>query len=446
MTAYYVDSAGSNTSPYDTWAKAATSLSSAVTAATAAGDVIYVDQGFTETLAANTTYTFANHVGVICSNDKTNAPPQTLGVMGTSAWIGHTTTSYTITLNGAYKVYIYGVTFRTAGTSAAAQLILANSDGSHFEFESVYLWTGSTGNAHLTIGGTGSSVNSYCKFLNCTFRFGLTSQFTYANNNIDFIGCTISGDGSTPAILFGGIARGGIVNSIGCDWGLPGTALVNSQTGNTANFIFQNCKINASLSSVLATQTPANKGSANAWLFNCSSGDTHYHLQHHDSFGSTIIDTGIYANDGAQYDGTNYCSWKIVTTANCSYYTPYVSPWIDCYHSGTSAITPYLEILRDDSTTAYQDDEVWAEFSYQGTSGYPLASIVNDRKALLAAAADQTAGVGTSGWTGDTGAWSGKLSPTASITPAEIGHLRARVCVGEPSITVYVDPTIRGRS
>jgi len=231
----------------------------------------------------------------------------------------------------------------------------------------------------------------------------------------------------------------------GADWSVATNSLFKSGVGSSGVAFLSHCKLGTGVT-ILATQTPANKSSTNVWLYNCASSDEHYQMGHYDAFGSTIVDTGIYANDGAQYDGTNYCSWKIVTTAYCSYYTPYVSPWIDCYHSGTSAITPYLEILRNGSTTAYQDDEVWGMFSYQGTSGYPLATIVDDRKGLLASAANQTAGVGTSGWTGDTGAWSGKLSPTASITPAEIGHLRARVCVGEPSITVYVDPTIRGRS
>jgi hypothetical protein len=37
-------------------------------------------------------------------------------------------------------------------------------------------------------------------------------------------------------------------------------------------------------------------------------------------------------------------------------------------------------------------------------------------------------------------------SDGAFFIAAEIGHIRGRVCVGEPSITVYVDPQIRGLS
>ena len=83
---------------------------------------------------------------------------------------------------------------------------------------------------------------------------------------------------------------------------------------------------------------------------------------------------------------------------------------------------------------------VWGEFSYQGTSGCRSSTIVNDRVTLLGTPAAQATGMGTGSWTGESGtAWSGKLAPASSITPAEIGELRARVCVGLASATVYVD-------
>lgn len=218
------------------------------------------------------------------------------------------------------------------------------------------------------------------------------------------------------------------------------------QSSVPLNVWFINCELGAGVTP-LATQTPATLGAGECWLYNCASGDTHYHIAHYNAFGSTTVDTGIYSNDGATPDGgTTRTTWKVSGTSAASYYTPYISPWIDRYHSGTSAITPYLECLRNNSSGAvYTDDQVWSEWSYQGTSGYTLSTIVSDRMALAGTPADQTASSKTaSDWTGETGTPGlFKLQPTSAITPAEIGHLRARVCVGG-AYTVYVDPQIRG--
>lgn len=227
-----------------------------------------------------------------------------------------------------------------------------------------------------------------------------------------------------------------------------GTLVGVTASYGTKRIDFSNCKFGAGVTVKAAETSTYNLAAAEVNVFNCASGDTHYVFGHYNALGSTIIETGIYATAGATYDGTNGHSWKIVTTAYAREDTPYISPWIDRYHSGTAAITPNLEILRDGSSTAYTDAEIWSEWSYQGTSGYPIASFVSDKRVLPTAAANQATGaLGAGDWTGENAtAWFGKLAPTTSITPAEIGHLRARVCFGKASSTVYVDPTIRGTS
>ena len=50
MATYYVDDAGSNTSPYDTWAKAAPALATVLAIPPAAGSTIHCAGG--ETIAA----------------------------------------------------------------------------------------------------------------------------------------------------------------------------------------------------------------------------------------------------------------------------------------------------------------------------------------------------------------------------------------------------------
>lgn len=446
MTMYRVSEAGNNTDG-SSWANAYTTLASALAAATASGDVILIDKDHTgdNALAADTTFTFNNNVALICvDKDSSDA----LATMGTAAWIGHSSSNRSITLAGAYRVYMRGITLRTAGATADS-IICGSSDGSHYAFENCYLWHGNTSTSSRLYLGFNANGNAYMSYANCTFRLGNASQSLAVRSHCELRSCSFSSAGTLPDNLFlvaDGTSTGGThLEAVDCDFSAVTNTLFGSSAGLAATARLINCRLGSGVT-VLGTQTPANKSSLTATLFDCANGDQHYHMGHYDALGSTVVDTGIYANDGAIYDGANRCSWKIVTSANCSFYTPYMSPWFSVYHSGTSAITPYVEILRDGSTTAYQNNQVWLELSYQGTSGSPLGVLVDDRMTVLGSPANQDAGVGTSGWTGDTGAWSGKIGPAASITPAEIGHLMARVCVGEPSIAVYVDPTIRGRA
>jgi hypothetical protein len=437
MAIRYVYSGAAGANNGTSWTNAYTAFGSAVSASTANGDLIYVADDHNEALAGNTTYTFAAHVNVISVN-------RTSGLASGGAFIGHTTTGRSITLGGTKRIYLYGVTFQVAGASLE-RIFVAGADESHFEMENCVLsLTSTTSIVSIELGQNNGVGNTYVRLRNSTLKFGHTGQGINARQTVDMEGCIVDPAGSIPATLFQSSGTGGAVRMLNCDLSSITGTLVGVWGNQSSTLHFTNCKLGSGVT-VLASQAVANKGSVAAWLYDCAAGDQHYHIAHYDAFGATVVDTGIYADDGAQYDGTNRCAWKITTTANCSYYTPYVSPWFGRYHSATSAITPSIEILRDGSTTAYQDDEVWGEFSYKGTAGSTQASFVNDRMTLLGTPANQAAGVGTSGWTGENAsAWSGKLAPASSFTPAEIGHLMARVVVGEPSITVYVDPAIRG--
>jgi hypothetical protein len=341
-------------------------------------------------------------------------------------------------------VYSYGIELQIAG-AIGYDLIIGNTTKAHFELEQCKLTLLVTSTASEIILGPSSLSTSFIKLKDCTLKFGNAGQrITMRGGMCEIAGGSIDAAGSSPSVLFVGENRVRL-HATGFDMSHVTGTLVPNEASYFSQYIFEQCKLGSGVT-VLAAQTSIpNRGSAEVRLYDCAAGDQHYHIGHYDAFGSTVVETSIYANDGAQYDGTNRCSWKIATTANCSYYTPYVSPWFGRYHSAASAITPSIEILRDGSATAYQDDEVWGEFSAKTTTGFTLATLYSDRMTLLGTPADQAAGVGVAGWTGENAsAWSGKLAPASSFTPAEIGHLMARVCVGEPSITVYVDPAIRG--
>lgn len=449
MATYYVWNGAGGTNAGTSWTNAYTAFASAVTAANADGDIIKVHKTHQDELAADTTYTFTNSVQVICvDKDASDA----LAVMGTGGWIGKSaTTSYAISIAGtaAKPLYVYGITLRNAAATNKAISILTTAADTSITLESCYFWLGTTSStARVFLGpnNIAGGVIGLC-VVNCTFRFGSTGQGISVNGAARFIGGSVSADGSLPSTFFmeGASPRIGIdVIVDGMDLSALGSStLVGDHTNTTAVYRFENCKLGASFVA-LATQSAYGQA-VEAYLYNCDSGDVHYAFGHYNALGSCVAYTAIYANDGPTYDGTNEFSWRIDTSAKASYGLPYVSPWTSTYHSGTSAITPRLEILRDGSATAYYDDEVWGEFSYQGTSGYPLATLVNDRMAPLGTrAAQASSSLGSGDWTGEGGtAWFGKLTPASTITPAEIGELKARVYVAVASSTVYIDPQIR---
>ena len=445
MADLFVAGGGSNTAPYETWAKAATTLATALAAATGDGDRVIIDNADVpagdKEVAANTTWSAAANIQIIAAtNDGGSA--FTPAAMGTATWLGNSTTARIIIFDGGFSVLMYGVTIRTASTSAA-NMTINNSDAGQYELDTCYLWQGSTqAGSRIFLGASSSTTNQGTRCRDVTFRFGSTSQGLTCRSAVRVIGGSVSTAGSAPDELFKSAIVRGPCYMTGVDLShVTGTLLGNIPSG-ALSLTLENCKL---ASGVVRIAAQTNATSANEVIvINCDSGDNHYLGEHHNALGSTVVSASIYANDGPSYDGTNRYSLLVTSTAAARYWAPYVSPWFGAYHSGTSAITPRIEVLRDGSATAWNDDQLWGEWSYQGTTGFTLATLVNDRRALTASAAAQVTGtLDASGWTGENAtAWFGKLTPLASITPAEIGALQARIACG-PSVTVYVDPQLR---
>lgn len=202
------------------------------------------------------------------------------------------------------------------------------------------------------------------------------------------------------------------------------------------------CRLKAS--STIFSPTAAGQGEV--FLYDCDDGDSHIELAHYDYWGSMVVSGSVYAADNI---ADSNLSWLVSSTANASRANPYKSPWIDVYHSGTSAITPYLECLRSGSTTAYKESELWSEWLLKATASSTRSTLYSNELGPLATTGNnESSSKGASDWTGEdaTNNWYGKLQPNASVTPAEAGHIRARVCLGVASSTIYVDPQIRGLS
>lgn len=452
MAAYFVSQSGSNTAPYDTWAKAATSLATALAAATGTTDVVVLDAGNPPTVdkevTVDTTYTFAaSSVLLVCSTNSGTATI-TPTTMGTSQWIGNSTTNRTITFASAVarRNTIYGLTIRTAGATTDS-IVCNNTSGSYIHYINSYLWSGNTvSTARITLGPLTAGAQNAVRFDNCVFRFANTGQgIGVSAGAAEFYNCTLSSAGSIPTTLFLSIstAGGNRLDCEGCDWSALGSGTIFGEfSGGVLRATMTRCKLGANFVA-LAAQLELLAG-ATLFLSDCDSGDVHGLFGYYNGLGSVVTDSTI------TYTGSPVGrSWKIVTNANTNGINPFYTPYVDWYQTGTSSITPRFEILRDGSTTAYTNAEVWAEWQAKVTTGSVISTAYNDRQSWAAfasgtAGASQDAGAGLSAWTGESGtAWSGKIDTGAAITPAEVGEIRGRIAVAASSTTVYVDPYIR---
>jgi len=439
MTIRYCASTGSNTAPYETWAKAATAPKT-ITDLMGAGDISYF-RNETFTIAADTTFTLAGSLTnpAICIGTASTAEPPTTIDAGFLV-DGSGTVGVDITISG--KAILKQMDFKNGGSSSAAIITIAGADEDVIIMEECDCTIGNTHNASgIVIGAIGSSINSYVRTVNCNFTFGNASgQGFDVQANWENIGGAIGITTTVPTTLIQ-VALGSVFKWRGVDISAITTTLIIAGLSKAAEFYFYNCDLGSGVTIV----SPTSPGHAQAYLIDCASGDTHYEFAHYSYWGNTTISTAIYLNtaDGASYNAADAkYSWKI-TGVNGSYAHPYMSPLITVHHEGTGAITPRLEVLRDGSTTAYNDDEVWAEFTAKVTTTSVVSTLYSDRRGMLTAAAAQGASaLGASDWFGETTPWYGKLvSP--SMTPAEIGDITARVCVAGAN-TLYVNPKILG--
>lgn len=128
-------------------------------------------------------------------------------------------------------------------------------------------------------------------------------------------------------------------------------------------------------------------------------------------------------------------SWKIVTTANCSFAMPFECAPIAIWNDVVG--TPRTATIEGIAAALPNDNEVWVDVEYLGDAASPQASFVNDGTAdLLTTPAAQT--TSTAVWGGSTAAF--KLAVT--FTAQQAGWIYARVRIGKPSATIYIDPMV----
>jgi len=423
----YCYDGGSNTSPYDTWAKAATAFGTAVTFASA-GDDIWLASDHSETVGSST-YTFPGTQSAITRiisvdrTDDTYLKASTFQVSGGA--------SGDFTFGGVYQME--GCYFRPGD-----DLIMVGTDNVNQFIDCT-----------LELGGTGSSVTygtsaggNVVRLKNTDVNFSNSGDGFVPGDrlsDLEWFGGTLSFTGTQPTNLFSGGGRSGRVRVRGVDLSVFTGTLAAMGTVAQQYVEIINCILN---SGVTPASTIVHQASY-LLMIGCddTTGNDLYRSHYEDYFGSTVHDDAIYRTSGAS-DGTNNISWKMVSNANAVEYSEPtkslpISGWIN-----TTGSTTFTVHTNMDNATDLQDDEIWLEIEYLGVAANTKLSNADDRMTDIQSTPANQA-TSTEGWTG-TGGFTNENKHQLVVTQTvnRVGPYIARVLLAKPSTTVYIDPLV----
>jgi hypothetical protein len=437
MTVYYVDDGGSGTSPFDTWAKAATNVKALCAAVTlASGDIVYL--GHNTTCDATSSWSVvgpgASPPAVFISATQGSDPP----AYQAGAKIG-SSSGNAVTLDGALA--FYGVTNDKNGsysyinhaTPDSNELCLLNNVQINLAARGRYAFKGGRTIAKnltidLTADGTttrSESVFGYttyeghfqCQglsFVNAGYR---TGSVLAAHNENEISGADFSG----------------FTNETTCE-------LLQLVPTEYCSQLLTNCKTAATWVPFTSDRPAA---SHKATLINVGPSDSPTSLIERTFHADLVSSTSIYRTGGAKPEDIE-TAWLITTESTCSEGGPYYAPWLYGTIDATGSKTFTAHITND--TADLTDAEAWLEVEYLGTSDSPLSTLASDQRASPTATAAAQTDDTTSTWngTGPSFAYKQKLAVTATV--GEAGQYRARVVVGKASIAssayLYVDPKV----
>ena len=439
MAARYVYTGGSNTSPYDTWAKAATTLTTAITGS-AAGDDFWVASDHAESTAGAVTLTFPGTDASPCrciSVSRAGSTPPVAADITAGASVT-TTGANTITIRGG--CYVFGVTFNAGSGASNASITINTTVQTVIQFDGCALnLVGTSSAPRINLGST-TSAPGFIFFNNTTVSFANTAQgmangvssFIWQNKpgSVAVTGATIP----TKLLADNTVSGETLVTFKGLDMSASGSGktLIGDMIGPVR---LVNCKLGAS---VTVATTPSLAAAQGVELIGCSTTTNVSRNERYHYTGTLTTETTIIRTAGAS-DGTTSYSWKIVTTANSKRTVPFETFEGALWNTATgSSKTLTIHTVTDNVTLT--DAEIWLEVEYLGSSATPVSTLITDANAtVLTTAANQTSDSGEA-WTTTGLTTPVKQALAVTFTPQMAGPIRWRVKVAKASATVYVCP------
>lgn len=446
MADMYVDDNGSNTSPYDTWAKAATTIATAL-AAQAAGERIYISSDHVEQYNADTTLSSTNGtilapVYIISADKASGEPPVTYDnmVSGGGSLDAKTNGPYDIILDGN-DVWM-GIDFIVGdnlsmhtsrpGVPTSIKIIdsrfsvddstlLGNSDG-----EVSIIWE----NVDL-VQVTAGEISVYGgRFI---WRLG---SFTFNGGSITSLFIKSAGQESISRVTVQEVDLSAITDA--ADY------LVQSGAITVDDYLFKRCKLSNTFGGALASAI-LTKG-FRVILDSCSSVNGIYLFEHYHLEGQIEDETSIYLD--ATYNGTNNYSVKMTTNTYVEeFFLPLRFKLCEVYVSSTGKVLT-VELITTDAVAAVDlyDDDFWIEVEYPDSTVAAFGRILSTR---MADPLDTPAALDAS--TKGAGDWTGELADTnyykvdadfTTVANEAAGVYTIWACLARPSTTVYIDPKV----
>jgi hypothetical protein len=411
----------------------------------AAGDRIYFSQNHNYSAGASLVYTLPGTAAapneLLCVDDSvTSGFTLTTGALETV-----TAGNFTTTIAGAHN--LSGVSFTNAGTSNTNGFILSTGSDTPQNYESMqFLVTGGGGiTSRINIGNTSNLSNGPIRFRNVDVKLTSTNGKLQLNGaGFEWLGGSFLSGGSGGELICRstvniGKCQRAIIEGVDYTNCAAGTNLT-SQVDSGAYIKLLNIKTPASWSGAPHSGTPTAGGRVE--VINADNADTHGQVWIDDSQGTVRKETTIVKNGGAT-DGSDQFSYKMVSNSLANFFSPLRSQIISFPNAVVgSSITVTINTIHSSigagSGGALQDDQIWLEARYLGTSGYPIGSRITDSKTnVLSTAADQASSSAT--WASSPSTPLGN-DISVTFTPREIGVVQLFVCLAKPSATAYFDP------
>jgi hypothetical protein len=394
-------------------------LNAATTNWFALGNTIYVGDNHAESqsapnLAINPTSSFTVISRILCHNHSGSYPPAA-GDLTTGATISATSfATITLTFN-AGGFYVYGLTFKAGGGSTSGStvyLIVNNGQGwSCFERCSFQILATGSGNT-IQFGSNNSSSSFGFVLTNTTVYFGNTgdslnilfSQLLWQNT-----GQVLASGSSVPVnFIYVSTAAGAVGNITleALDLSQLTGNLFNVAQANLVNLLIKDCKLNATS----AIPALTNNSGPVAQLVRCDSGATGYKSSRYTFEGVETTDTTVTRVGGAVDPTGQTQSRKIVTTANINWLRPFKAEPYAQWNPTTGANVTVTVCGAALAGSLPNNDDIWLEVEYLGSSASPLGTIVNTTKASVLAANASVAS--------DASTWNYTI-PNTTLNPAD---------------------------